>query len=355
MNEELDDHRLDKFARSLRKSPTKWVANDYLWAAFASAFPAMAQRADQRRHFLAALESLACRDNIELPSRTGRRWDSSFKPAIPTSVYVPRDDPDKPKDWRTFPWHESLMWVNDLNHVSPETEQLLRRVHDGLTRNGFSDVVPLKYRSLQLTGKEKRLGELAKSTLFGEGRLSFELLGCLAEVPPLAYEQVGKRRSIILFENADSFSVARNTLRTLENPPYGYVGFGGGNGVAKSLPYLMQITPVIERIVYVGDLDYHGLKIATRAVRTAATFGLPPVQPAAEIHAAMLKSAIAFDQPQGWQDETKRKPSAEDIDDVASFVHEDSRESITNLLRNKRRIPEEVLGPSELLSIWSAR
>ena len=36
----------------------------------------------------------------------------------------------------------------------------------------------MKYRSLQLTGNEKALASLAKTSLFGESRLSLAMLGC---------------------------------------------------------------------------------------------------------------------------------------------------------------------------------
>jgi hypothetical protein len=205
---------------------------------------------------------------------------------------------------------------------------------------------------LQLTGKEKRLGELAKTTLFGEGRLDFELLGCFAETPPLAHAVISDEPSILLFENADSFAVARDVLLNLPDPPYGLIGFGGGNGIAKSLPYLRMIDRRIHRIEYVGDLDYFGLEIAARAARAAATAGLPNVQPATRLHQAMIESAQKFGSIGGWPDESRLRPTDEKIAAAAEFVAAEIRPVVLPILRNHHRIPEEVLGPAQLTEAW---
>jgi hypothetical protein len=143
-------------------------------------------------------------------------------------------------------------------------EEFLLRVHRGLVHGEFAVQAPLKYRSLQLTGREKRLGELAQTGLFGLGRLNLELLGCFSETPPMACETLSDAPTLIVFENADSFAVARNVLRSLASPPFGMVGFGGGNGIARSLPSLRVLGKQVQRIAYVGDLDGHGLRIAGR-------------------------------------------------------------------------------------------
>ena len=49
-----------------------------------------------------------------------------------------------------------------------------------LVEGWFEASEPLKYRSLQLTGDEKRLQKLCKCRLFGPGRLTLDMLGCEA-------------------------------------------------------------------------------------------------------------------------------------------------------------------------------
>ncbi|WP_254508164.1 Wadjet anti-phage system protein JetD domain-containing protein [Anatilimnocola floriformis] len=237
--------------------------------------------------------------------------------------------------------------------MTSEIEEFFLRVHQGLVRGDFQSRAPLKYRSLQLTGREKRLGELAQTTLFAKGRLDLEMLGCFSETPPLAYERISDVSSIIIFENADAFSLARTSLRSLASPPYGMVGFGGGNAISQSLPSLLMLSRPVQRIYYVGDLDAHGLRIASRASRAAVRVGLPQVEPAAELHQAMLESANRFGQPEGWKDKARQRPSEDKLRSLLAFLGPSVREIVDKILTAGQRVPEEVLGPQELQAAWS--
>jgi hypothetical protein len=354
MHNELDAVRLNTFTQQLRLSKRRWVDTQHLWTAFSTAFPTLAQSSERRQWFVATLDELARQQVIQLPRPKGNRWDRSLRPAIPTAVYLLRPpEPSKNTHWKTYPWHARLRWVSELPRLTAELEEFLLRVHQGLVRGDFEVRAPLKYRSLQLTGREKRLGELVQTSLFDECRLDLELLGCFSETPPLTYESVTTAPSIILFENADAFSLARTTLRSLTKPPYGMVGFGGGNGISKSLPSLTMLGRPIQRIIYVGDLDAHGLRIAARACRAAARAGLPRIEPATDLHLAMLASAAHFGHPEGWKDHATQRPSAEKLASLLSFLEPPAREAVANILAAGNRIPEEVLGPDELSAIWS--
>lgn len=354
MPDELDPSRLSKFTQHLRRSKRRWVDAESVWSAFTTAFPTLAQSTDRRQWFVDALAELARQQIIELPRPKGNRWDRSLKPAVPTSVYLLRPpEAPKNKNWKAFPWHARLRWVSELSRLTAELEEFLLLVHRGLVRGDFEQRAPLKYRSLQLTGREKRLGELAQTALFGEGRLDLNLLGCFAETPPLACDCLSSAPSIILFENADSFSVARSVLRSLPVSPYGIIGFGGGNGISQSLPSLSMLGRPLERIVYVGDLDAHGLRIAARAGRAAACVGLPQVEPATELHVAMLASARRFGHRDGWKDHATQKPTPEKLAALVKFLDEQVRQPVTHMLSIGHRIPEEVLGPEELVEAWA--
>lgn len=353
MQNELESARLDAFGRRLRQSQRRWVEADCLWKAFAESFPTLAQSSDRRQWLLAALGELDRQQVIKLPSGKGRRWDGSLKPAIPTSVYVVRSPETANRgNWKSFPWHARLRWVSGLPRLTIELEEFLLRVHRGLVHGEFEVQAPLKYRSLQLTGREKRLGELAQTGLFGPGRLDLELLGCFSEIPPMACEMLSDAPTLIVFENADSFAVARNVLRSLASPPYGMVGFGGGNGIARSLPSLRVLGKQVQRIAYVGDLDGHGLRIAARACRAAARTNLPHLEPATELHAAMLESAAQFGRPDGWKDGAAQRPSGEKLATLLMFLAPHVRAPVSKMIRAGNRIPEEVLGPAELLATW---
>jgi hypothetical protein len=143
-------------------------------------------------------------------------------------------------------------------------------------------------------------------------------------------------------------------LRRLANPTYGIVGFGGGQGISRSLPSLATIGRPIEQIDYVGDLDYPGLRIAASAAAAAATAGLPAVRPATALHIAMLASAKRFGHSDGWPDDADTAPSNTAIQNVVRFLDHQVRDTVSALLQKRHRIPEEVLGPDELVAVWQS-
>jgi hypothetical protein len=198
------------------------------------------------------------------------------------------------------------------------------------------------------------LGELTSSSFFGVDRLTLDLLNCYPETPPIAMETVGHATSLILFENADSFAVAKEVLKRMPRPPYGAVGFGGGNGLCRSLPYLGMTELRVETVDYVGDLDYFGLRIANSAVRLSREFGLPAIRPATRLHQAMMESARAFGHPSGWT-ETESLPlsARKDTPRLLHFLDSSLRDAVGEMMNKGRRIPEEVLGPDELIAAWS--
>ena len=92
--------------------------------------------------------------------------------------------------WRQFPWHPCLQWVFRLRSLPPDHFAFLKQLNRGLVEGWFEQPECFKYRSLQLTGDEKRLETLVKGTLFAPGCLTLEMLGCLPETLPLAAEQL---------------------------------------------------------------------------------------------------------------------------------------------------------------------
>jgi len=350
MFRQLDPERVRAFGLKLAQHPRRRVGRDALWKAFASAFPTRPQHPEESRWLVEALRQLEAQGILKLPSERGSRWDRSLAVAVPKAVDL-RGGPARTRDasWKSFPWHPRLAWVADLRHLPPGAEAFLRRVHECLVQGSFAQAAPFKYRSLQLTGDEKRLALLSKSVLFAPGRLDLDLLGCLREVAPLAIDRIGASPKLILFENEGPFWVAREVLRRHSDRPYGLVGHGAGGQLPASLPYLLTLEPRLESIDYVGDLDIPGLEIAVRAVAASQRLGLPPLTAAPGVHAAMLASAAAFGRPGGWPARHRRVLDPA----LLAFLPEDVREFVANVLKGSRRIPEEVLGPKELDLLWT--
>lgn len=350
---ELDERSIEAMSRRLASSPRARIDGRALWSAFAEAFPARPQGEGERQLFVAALDELARRSVIELPSSRGHRWDRTHAVAVPSSVDLVRPRPAAAaRAWRSFPWHPRLAFVAALAHLPPEHEAFLHRVHEGLVDGWFATPAPLKYRSLQLAGHEKRLGELLATRLFGPGRLDLALLGCAPEILPLAWERVGDAPRALIFENAGPFMIARAILGDLPAAPYGLVAFGDGARIEASLRYLSCIDFRCEAIEYVGDLDREGLRIALAARRASSAAGLPTVEPATGLHRAMLDAANHLGHSEGWPAAGERALTEGD-EALVEFLPAELHPKVRALLGARRRIPEEVLGPERLVALWS--
>jgi len=351
MTDAIDPRAMEVFAAALRALPKATVGKDVIWQIFSSTFRDRAG-VNARQRLLAVLRELEQRGALRFPRRRAA-WDCSLEPPLPMKITLIRERKRRvPPAWRSFPWDERLDWVADLPSLAPAEEALLRRIHDGLCTGAFAEPAPVKYRSLQLTGREKRLKTIMKSALFREGRLTPELLGCMPETQPLAWESMGISSAVLIFENAGPFLMARDMLATVDDPPYGILAYGDGNRISASVGYLLSIGRRIGRIDYVGDLDVAGLEIALRAQSSAARLGLPDVRPAVRFHRAMLHAAATLGSPEGWpvprRKDKQDAPTPEQISAAVLFWQPELRAAAEAILTGERRIPEEVLGPDEM-------
>jgi hypothetical protein len=349
--ETLDENRLSAFAAELREGEAVRVPRERLWMALARAFPHRGPGSEERQLLMDALQALADRGVVRLPSGRGRRWDRSMRPAVPTSVDLVREDNVAPSvGWRRFPWHPRLAWVAGLQRLSPPHVELLHRVHQGLVEDQFREPAPIQYRSLQLTGDEKGISALLKTTLFAPGRLSLDLIGCAHAALPLAWEAVNDGDRMLILENAGPFAVARRVLESLVPSPYDLVAYGGGRGLLAALAHIPTMERKVSSLSYVGDLDVPGLEIARAAAARCVELGLPSLRPASELHAAMLASAATFGSPDGWPG--SRPGDRVNLTALTAGLGGDVMAPVQAMLAKGRRIPEEVLGPEELRRAW---
>jgi len=350
---ELDPERLDAFERALFAGSSVRITAAALWRALAQVFPHRTSGPAERRLLLEALKAIEARGHARLPSERGMRWDRSMAPAVPTSVDLVRHEAARsPFPWRTFPWHPDLDWVPECRSLSAQQIEFLRRVHEGLVNGMFREPAPLKYRSLQLTGDEKSLASLATTALFGDGRLTFEMLACMPDAVPLAWEAVGEGGRMVIFENAGPFAVARRVLSELMPRPYDVVAYGGGRTIVAALGHIGTLERRIESIRYVGDLDHAGLDIAWHVRARARALRLPRVASATELHVQMLSAAETFNHPRGWR--TTERFTEMDRARILDVLESGVRNQVEAVLLAGGRIPEEVLGPRELRAAWTA-
>jgi hypothetical protein len=343
----LDARRLKRFLERLRNHRRRTVCLEALWSALAAVCDDLPSGTERRKWLLAVLEELAERRDIVLPVQHGKQWDRTSEIALPTAVSVAAsqsgDDPGTP--WRQFPWHPRLQWIFRLRSLSPDHFAFLQRVNKGLVEGWFEQPECFKYRSLQLTGDEKRLTVLASGSLFAQGCLTLEMLGCLPEALPLGTEYLSAEPSMLVFENAAPFVLARSIAAGSAQPRFGRLAWGAGTQVLKAVTYLPMIRPAVTEIFYVGDLDAAGLRIAADLQRTSTSI---PVRPATRFHQAMLESASRLGAEDGWA----AKDEQGHLSDAAvRFLASGLQPKVAGMIRHGRRIPEESLSHATMASL----
>lgn len=338
---DLDARQLQKFEAQLRSHARLRVPLDTIWRIFARSFPNRPPGAGERAWLLRCLEFAAEDGVIRLPPPTGTRWErAGGTPRLPTSVDRVRTEAaaDEVRAWKSRAWHPRLLWVLDLSWISPRQEEFLDRVHQGLVEDSFSSPAPFRHRSLELTGSEKGLEPLLGTQLFGEGRLSLEMLGVEREVLPFAWERVGAGPLALALENASPFQVARRQALATRSS-IGMVIYGAGAAFRSSVLHLGLLEEPPEAVLYVGDLDDEGMAIPQDAAVLAREKRLPPILPATAFHEAMLDAAAALGYPDGW-------PCAGSAECGAlSFLETAVAPRVRGIIESGGRIPEEVLGP----------
>lgn len=237
----------------------------------------------------------------------------------------------------------SVNWASPLTFVARETvtvgsAELLKLNEFLLKQPRSQQVVPIKERSLEVFGDEKRLDALVDSALFREGRLTLALLGCEMVAEPLAWKRgpaAAATRPVIVLENAATWhSYARWNAMTAQ---FSAVIYGGGNRFVDGVSFLAEIFRELggpRRVFYFGDLDSAGLRIARRASERAQRLGLSPIEPHVWSYRELLKfHAVAMI---AEEDDVVSEADLTWIGDLA--------ESVRPLLASGRRLAQEHIG-----------
>lgn len=265
-----------------------------LWQMWDASAPRLSGDPRQAAGMSEALSILSAAGTLELPVGA---WDRSTSPPLPRSVVVPDSRPAvRQRNWITYPWCQQLGWVASLPTLTQSRFEHLVSINTWLVHHTGSDVpeVPMRYRSVELFGDEKQLEAMVKTNLFGDGRLSLEMLFCVHLPPPLAAVRVGDGPDVLVVENSDPYWVAVNALRSDIEHPVGLVVWGVGNQFRVHVPALTVDLaghgPARGNVWYWGDLDPQGLAIAAESARESTRIGGPEIRPAQLLWAVMAKS-----------------------------------------------------------------
>lgn len=309
---------------------------------WAAACPELVSTADQAVALREAIDSLAGSGALTVPK--GRAsWDESFRPALPLFVIVAgvssaRRDPT----WRNHAWRHELGWAASLRTINDAQLSYLIAINDWLaaTKGGRVPIVPVRIRSAEVLGDEKALDGLAKSSLFGNGRVTWEMLAAVRIEPPLALRKVGPGGAVLVVENADPYWLAIEALSGHAGP-VGVVAWGAGRGSGgRSLPTLAREPGVAGPVWYWGDFDPTGLDIPAGASPAVEAAGLGPLRPAEALYEAMADHVDRVGPTLGRERWEGR--------DRSSWIGPRLWARFSRVVAGGHRVAQEVLGPEQV-------
>jgi hypothetical protein len=250
----------------------------------------------------------------------------------------PADLPDKRADLNIVAWVPELKFIKN-NRINVVVDDLVKL--NGFLAAGLEakPVVPIKERSLQIFGDEKRLDDLLSSALFRPGRLDLtKHLRCEVIGVPLAWKRgpvAADAHPLIVIENAATWhSYCRwNEERKL----FSGVVYGDGNRFVDGIRYMANLFSElggVRRVLYFGDLDPQGLLIPQEASARAQVANLPTVEPHLWSYGQLFTLGDGCGQP--WEFEP---PSSSLCDWLCNYA-----EPARQLFASGKRIAQEHIG-----------
>jgi hypothetical protein len=326
-----------RLAQELDAWPRRQVKLAELQTLLVAAEPSLTHAPERRARLAEVLDELADTGVVELP--TERSYDDSVKPSLPRFVRVQGlAPPPRRVSGAGVAWRPELAWAAELS-VDEQMLSDLRAVNAFFRDRGRErPIVPLRERSLQLFGYEKRLEALMGGQLFFPGRFTLEQLRCEEVHPPFVYESIGHGPDVLVVENHHTFVSLCRAL-----PHAGDIGvlvYGAGAHFKGSVTFLADLARPPRRVLYFGDLDIDGLDIAVYADSVAAAAGLPTIEPATLLYRLLLDHGrpVPVDNP----------PSRYRVRKLTAWLPRELRAAAAALLVDGQRLAQEWVG-TELL------
>ena len=276
-------------------------------------------------------------ERIAIPPSEEQRWCEAFG-------FIRTSD-DESRRICDFLWVPALGFLAESRTSVPFDD--LRKLNDFLTTDHAAlEIVPIKERSLEIFGDEKRLDVLHGSALFRHDRLDLSRdLRCEIIGVPLAWKRgpaSAAAHPLIVIENAATWhSYCRWNAEAAQ---FSAVVYGDGNRFADGVRYLGDIFAELggsRRILYFGDLDPQGILIPQEASARAVALGFSPVEPHLASYAALLSVQEVC-----WQQCEGESGSVTLCDWLGDYS-----EAAQRILSFRKRIPQEHVGWSMLKSM----
>jgi hypothetical protein len=331
---------MNEFLERLRSETNMRVPLEQLQRHFYEVFPEVQASPDRGARLLEALRNLEASGHVALPAKGS--WETLGAPPLPKWVAVSpalANIPER-RDFSTVAWAPELDFWTDLT-----TSQLtaLEHINDFLLRRrGSLRLVPIKERSLEIFGDEKRLDALcgSKDSIFA-GRLPLATLGCFRAAQPLPYRQADTPgRPVLVLENHNSFWSFGEWNHDAKR--YAAVVYGSGEGFIKTGAALGQVLREVEAVgaLYLGDLDPKGVCIPTDFNAKCAP-NEQKLEPALDLYRWLLRNGRKRD-----KDECVKADGAL----ARTWLGDSLGGELESLWRSGCWIPQEALGYEQLMA-----
>jgi len=279
----------DAFLEALRAGTRKRILLDDVRRAFFAAHPETVSSPGRNALLLVRLRALEEAGALVLPAAGS--WEKVGNPPLPTWVQLTREPASLPAvDYAAVPWVPELGFWPELK---PSALEAVRAINDFLLRRRTTlTMVPIKERSLEIFGDEKRLDTLRASggnSLFG-GRLPLSVVGAFVVPSPLPYRAAdAPGKPVLVVENHNSFWSFGEWNQQARR--YAAVVYGSGKAFQGSGSALEQVLHEVSGVgaLYLGDLDPAGVRIPLEFNRTRED-GRAIVTPALGLYRWLLEN-----------------------------------------------------------------
>lgn len=280
------------------------------------------------------------------------------KPSLYTMYWLVEEKPNYDFEKEELLYHTDTRIKVDyyLRHLDNYVKErsYVRRLNDYLQehKDSLAMSVSLNERSFAIWGEEKFLSEGAGHTILKHCGIEEEFLNCYFTAEPFAYYASHREapQKILILENKDPFFGMRKHLlegnTQILGTSIGTLIYGGGKKVISSFKeFSISAEPYMKadgnELLYFGDLDYEGIGIYEKLVKTmGSSYELHPFIPA---YQAMLEKA----QDISLLSSTKERQNRNIKNIFFSHFEKDIVAQMKNILEKDLYIPQEILNVTD--------
>ncbi len=278
-----------EFASRLALSPRKRIEIAQVKQLYFEVHPEVRNHPERGALLLQTLHDISAAGALTLPARAS--WEKVGNPPLPLWVTLVREREEVPReDFSKVPWVPELGFWTELKPAQLVAAKVINEFL--LRRRGRLTLVPIKERSLEVFGDEKRLDALRVGNTLFSGRLTLGTLGAFVVPLPLPYRMASAPgKPVLVVENHNSYWSFGEWNQHARR--YSAVVYGAGEAFRSTGSALGQVLREVDGAgaLYLGDMDPKGIGIPLDFNRTAGV-GEPRVVPALDWYAWLLEHGL---------------------------------------------------------------